>query len=214
MSSSSERFVLTYRKRSILYLASGTVFSFETLFVLYLFAGIYKGIPQLVWVPIDLTALLLLINVGVGLVVLLNRSFKITAKATKLVVTCLLFFAYAAISLIWSPSTTYGQEKALLTILVFFSFISTALIISYDPLRVHRFLIVLCLFAGWVAFEAFKIYLEFGGDRSIAALGTNYLGIGRVVGMALLIVLGYLLFFARRNLVKGLLLHRQRIINK
>jgi hypothetical protein len=40
------------------------VMSFEVIFVLFIFAGLYKADPRLAWFPVDLTLLLFLVSVG------------------------------------------------------------------------------------------------------------------------------------------------------
>ena len=42
------------------------VFSFEVVFVLFIFAGLYKADPRLAWFPVDLTLLLFIVSVGFG----------------------------------------------------------------------------------------------------------------------------------------------------
>ena len=47
-----------------------TIFSFETFFVLFLFAGRYKNDPIFHWIPVDITALLFGLTIIWGLLIL------------------------------------------------------------------------------------------------------------------------------------------------
>lgn len=192
----------TFGYQVLLWIPS-VVFSFEFLFVLFLFAGRYKNDPRFQWLPVDLTALSFGLSVIVAFYILWLRGFKLQRRAFILVMLFAGFASYAGFSLIWTAGDEYATEKAFyIATLTFWPLVATAIIIAQDARRLHRFLFVLVLFSGWIAFEAFLNYLRSGGTGFVNALGGNYLGIGRVIGLGALVALVYLLFFAQNRLLK------------
>ena len=65
------------------------LFTFEALFVLFLFAGRFKTDPRLQWVPVDLTLLFFVASVGVGLVLLVKRRFRVSRNSFSLLLLAL-----------------------------------------------------------------------------------------------------------------------------
>lgn len=181
-----------------------TVCSFEALFVLYLFAGRFKGDPRFQWVPVDLTALFFGLSVAAGICVLARRGFRVRREAFVLVLLALAFAAYVVASLVWTPSQVYARQKALyISTLTLWPLIACAVIIAQDQRRLVRFLVLVLLFSGWIAIESTMVYLRASFHWFIYALGSGYLGLGRVVGLGASIVLAYGLFFAQRPLQKA-----------
>jgi O-antigen ligase len=176
---------------------------FEILLILYLFAGRYKADPRFEWVPVDLTALFWGLSVVAGLFVLWRQRFKVHRKSVLLVWLVLGFVGYAVVSLAWTPSRVYARQKVFyIATLTLWPLIACALIIAYDRRRLRRFLALLVVFSGWIAGESTLELLRSGGQGFIHALGGGYLGSGRVVGLGLLVVLGYGLFFEQKKLEK------------
>src|SRR5262245_979513 len=87
--------------------------SFELAFVLFFFAGVYKGDPRLASVPVDLTALFFVTSVGVGGLTLARHKFMLSKRAVWICGSLALFIAWTVVSLAWSPSGIYGPEKAM-----------------------------------------------------------------------------------------------------
>lgn len=176
-----------------------SVFSFETLFVLYLFAGQFKADPRFSWVPVDLTLLFMVVSM-VGAVYTIAKRAKISRSAVLGVLSYLLFACWGAVSLLWAPQASYAQEKAvrILTTL-FWAYTGAALVISGDPVRMGRFYRALVVFATWMAIEAMRVYLLGGPSepRPQQVLGGNYLGVGRIVGVGLVVLLVDWLFNRR-----------------
>ena len=184
--------------------AVSTLFSFEALFVLYLFAGRYKGDPRFRWVPVDLTALFFGLSVMAGMYVLARRGFKVRRKAFVLVLLALAFVGYVLLSLTWTPGRSYAQQKALyIATLTLWPLIACAILIVRDRHRLRRFLVLTLLFSMWVAIESTLAYFRSTGEHlSVFALGGSYLGSGRTVGLGVLIALAYRLFFAHSRFQK------------
>lgn len=175
-----------------------TVFSFEFLFVLYLFAGRFKADPRFEWVPVDLTALFFGLSVVAGFWVLWRRRFRLRRESVLPVWLAVMFVIYVVASLAWTPGSVYAEQKAFyIATLTLWPLIACALVIAHDRRRLHRFLVSLVVFSGWIAWESTLEFLGSGGRGFVNPLGGNYLGPGRVIGLGLLIVLAYILFFAR-----------------
>jgi len=179
------------------------VFSFEALFVLFLFAGRFKADPRFSWVPIDITALFFGASVISGFLVLLRRNLGIPRRSVLVVLAALPFVFYACVSLAWTPGRIYARQKAFyLATLTLWPLVAGALIIAPDRRRLRRFLTVVVLFAGWLSLESTMLYLTADRIWFITPLGGNYLGLGRTVGLGALILLSYALFFARSWLAR------------
>jgi O-antigen ligase len=179
------------------------LFSFETAFILFIFAGRFKADPRFEWVPIDITAFFFLISVITGIyILLLKRKVKIKEKSLIISVGYIVFVLYAFLSLIWSPGVVYANQKVFyMATLVLWSLMGASMIIAQDRDRIKRFFIVFIIFAFWVAIESAKTYINHGVGF-LTALGGNYLGIGRVIGAGALIVLIYSIFWAKNNWIK------------
>lgn len=177
--------------------------SFELLFVLFLFAGLYKGDPRLEWVPVDLTALFLGLSVISGLVIVIKRGMVFNRKA---VILCMLYIAFAGWALstyLWTPGRIYSTQKVLyIWTLVLWALAAPALIISADLRRIKRFGIIVILFSIIVSFEAISQYIQAGQPGFVRVFGSNYLGLGRIAGLALIISYAYFLFWARSSFAK------------
>lgn len=183
-----------------------TIFSFETAFVLYLFAGRFKNDPRFEWVPIDLTVFFLLISVAAGVWVLYKRRFRFRRQALVLTGLFVLFIAYATFSYFWTPSTVYATEKlGYLSILTLWPFLACALIIGNDISRFQRFGLVLAGLSVWFIIEALIAFsISTTPGQQVDALGIRYLGLGRVIGPAAIIFIVYGTMLARKGMSRAL----------
>lgn len=180
------------------------VFSFEFLFILFLFAWVYKGNPGLKWVPVDLTGLFFILSVGAGILLFLGEKKKFGKKAVVLVFSGIIFVFYVLISLTWTVGHIYAAQKALyISSLTLWTLIACAFIIASDKRRLARFINLLLLIAAWIAVECTLEYIKNGGDV-INALNSNYLALGYTLGMGLLISAAYM-FFSGQSRIKKIL---------
>lgn len=174
------------------------IISFETLFVLYLFAGFYKAAPLLAWAPIDLTLFFLIMSVIAGGWILWQRGFRVSRNALQEVVSMVAFACWMLLSLIWAPPTQYGLEKAIqFAILNVWALAGAALVLDGNRERLRRFYVILLLLAAIFALEAMRIYLPHPTLRSFNVFGSNYQSLGRIIGMGFIIATGA--FFTRFN---------------
>ena len=179
------------RARSVLLSFIAGVLSFEVAFLLFIFAGRYKGDPRLSWVPVDITLLFLLLSFAAAVWIFLVPS-KLRLFRPGLVVSfgLLLFLAWMIVSVAWTPSRFYGTRKALeLATLCLWAGLGPALIIAPNAARFRRFCYAAMIFAAFLAAEGLYNFVLVGvvyGDAD------NYLGLGRVAGFASAIVLAEL----------------------
>ncbi|WLR52984.1 O-antigen ligase family protein [Bacillus tianshenii] len=185
------------RTTSKLAIMIGSLFSFEMTFILYLFAGRFKADPRFSWIPVDLTALFFGLSVLIGIWIVAKRGGVLDKKPVILVFMYALLLLYVLFSYIWSPSDAYAGEKmGYLFTLTLWALAGPTLIISQERKRMIRFFSLLFAFALWMAIESTIAFMQASGSF-ITVLGGNYLGIGRVLGLASIVLFAYALFFAK-----------------
>ncbi|WP_347241445.1 O-antigen ligase family protein [Thermus sp.] len=183
--------------------------SFEALFVLFLLAGRFKADPRFAWVPIDITLLFLGLSILSALFLIILRRTKVYKTAFEGVMLYLAFSSWISFTLIWAPNDPYATDKVVRVLtLVFWAYAGAALIIANKPERVARFYFLLVLAAVWLAVESWLVYINSGSTEPHLerVLGGNYLGVGRVVGMATNILVAGLLLGKERGFFKTFLL--------
>ena len=183
--------------------------SFEAMFLLFLMAGRYKGDPRFQWIAerfsLDLTVMFLAVSGAAGLVVLLGRGYRLSRGAGGFMAAGAALFGYMIMAMLWSPGDVYAYAKALhIGVLTTWTAAATALVIASERRRVERFLLLLVLFAVWLSVESLTAHQQSDDGGSVTALGGNYLGLGRVIGPAALVSLGYGLFIAKDTLGRAI----------
>ena len=183
-----------------------SLFSFEALLVLYMFAGMYKADPRFAWLPVDPTALFFALSVLVGsFIIVLNPIAK---RALPVIFAMLALVVWWWVTLAWSPSKVYGPSKVFsLATLAFWGLMAGALIVGPNPERVRRLFTLLLLFAIWVGIDTLFIYGDDPNElfRSSARLSEadqflgGYQHIGRISGLGALIAFTAWLFGRRRS---------------
>jgi len=163
------------------------LFSFEFVFILFLFSGQYKADPRFDWIPYDATVFWGLVNVAQSILLVVKPGFKINQAGLPVVFFGVLFAIYTIASLSWGEGVNYATYKA--------AYISTigawclcagALIISSTTIRLVRFFRILVLFSAWIAIECVLFYSQnarFGNVVQVHAMAEEgaYIGLGRVV---------------------------------
>ena len=181
-----------------------SIFSFEFLLALYLFAGIYKAAPRFNFVPIDLTAILAVLSVSSAGYVLYKNDYTIqTTRPTVIIVSLFsILVAYAAVSLTWSTSNNYALMKLFeIAVLTGWPLAATALIIGPSSRRRKRFFVCLALLAAWFVFEILISQWVLNVRSGVTPFGTdNYISISRAIGIGVLIASVKLLNDPKGNL--------------
>ncbi len=172
----------------------GLLFSFEFIFVVFLFAGVYKKNPKMAWVPVDLTVASFGLSVIIGIFLLFKNGWGVNKKILRLLAMFSLFFSWALLSLAWSKSWNYGSPKAVhLAVLGFWSIFGCAVIIGQDKDRLQRFCASLVVLSLWLAIEV-VIHIADGTLLKEWDFASNYLGLGRLLGLSVLVLVGLLLW--------------------
>ncbi len=166
---------------------AGALVSFETIFVLFLFAGQYKSDPRFDFLPCDATILFGLINVVQGLLLLCDRRFSLNPCGVSVVGAGSAFAFYTIASTFWASGVEYAHYKAAYICTInLWCLAAAALVLTASPLRFRRFLQALLVFAGWISVENLLSYAhlaQFGRVMQLHAMGGEaaYIGLGRVV---------------------------------
>ncbi|WP_158247311.1 O-antigen ligase family protein [Geothermobacter hydrogeniphilus] len=177
--------------------------SFEFVFVQFLFAGRYKADPRFSWFPIDITLFFFLISFLSGMFILKKNQFAIRRDNISFIVSGLLFFGYCLVSLLWSPGEIYATQKTLyFCILTLWTFLACSLVIGVESVRVVRFFVAWVLMSIWIAIEAYMAYSSSSGILGVGVMGGNYLGVGRTVGPASLLLLTVAIYSNMHKIIK------------
>jgi O-antigen ligase len=183
-----------------------SLFSFEVLFTIFLFAWAFKADSKFQWVPIDLTQLFFILSVCTGILVFLGEKKRFSKKAAMIALFGAAFVSYIFISLNWSVGHIYATEKALyISTLTLWALLACAFIIASDKRRLSHFINLLVVIAFYIAIESTLEYIKGDGDV-INALNSNYLALGYTIGMGLLISTAYVFFSEQSRFNKMVLL--------
>ncbi|WP_331234320.1 O-antigen ligase family protein [Natronorarus salvus] len=173
---------------------SGHLGSFEVVFALFLFSGVYKASPRLAWVPIDLTAMLAAVSLLLSVGLLARGRVEVRPGSLALVALFGGFLVYALLSVLWTPSEIYVREKAFrLASVTTFSLLGCALVVAQDRVRLWRFLAVSLALAVVTAVATVYPVVLYGPVR-VEPFGTTYLILGRMIGFGAVVAACYLLF--------------------
>ena len=122
----------------------GGVISFETLFLLFVFAGTFKNMPELSWFPIDITVFFMALSLITGVLLWTTRRCPVLALDERGPVVYIMFLTWTVFSLIWSGLEEFNLEKGTRTAtLISWCFLGGYLIVASARERVARFVIVL-----------------------------------------------------------------------
>src|SRR6185312_2415895 len=151
-------------------------------FVIFLVSGDIKGDPRLAWLPFDLTIVTGALTTALALTVMLRRKL---ARESLFWMAAL--FLVMALSLLWSPGTVYGVDKAA-------RFFSLTLICAFAPAvlirrpaDLSRMFDALALFGFIAAADAILQMLTNAGHLIRVASGSgNTISLARDVGVSLL----------------------------
>jgi O-antigen ligase len=167
--------------------AVGHLISFETTFVLFLFAGMYKIDPRFAWFPGDITMVFLGISIVVGLVPLV-RGAMFYRPGLQTVGASLLFVIWIAMSQLWSPSQVYAHEKVTyVAVVILWCLTASAVIIGSSRVRVWRFFWLLLVFGTVASLDHIVTFLTATGYWKI----DYYLTLGRLAGLVVVVAFAF-----------------------
>lgn len=179
------------------------IFSAEFFFAAFLLAGYFKGgIP---WFPIDITIFCLLVTGVFGVKRLMNNPRILK----QMVVSISLFAAFTAIILIsylLTDSVAYANEKTMRYLLITaWSFIGVYVLIN-DKASLLKFIKSIILIAFIVSLVGFNDLISnwragtYNG--TIFVMDTDYLALGRTVGLGLVLLVTTQWFSNQRSYKK------------
>ncbi|HLT00602.1 MAG TPA: O-antigen ligase family protein [Geminicoccaceae bacterium] len=172
------------------------VFSFEVLFVLFLFAGRIKASPYMSWLPFDMTALFFVLSVIVAAFIGLTKKFN--RRGFLIAAAMAAFVSWLVVSRLWTPGVIYAHQKSLYSVLAFWACAGAAVIIAADRARVRRFLIGVVLIAIWFAIEAMFAYATSDRRYFVDISGTGYKGLSDAVACGAVIAFTTLISLRRQ----------------
>lgn len=168
--------------------------SVESLFALFLFAGVVKDTPAFGWFPVDLTVIALAGSLVAAVCALRSGRWRVPRHALWSTLGMVAFAVFVIVSLAWSPGREYAGRKALhVAVMCGWSYAGAALVVSGDRVRLRRFFGAMVVLA---AVTAVQVVWLMARNPIVAseAWGRSYLGFGRLFGVATLAVVGWLLW--------------------
>jgi O-antigen ligase len=155
-------------------------FSIETCFVLFLFAGRYKELPELNRFPVDFTVLFFAATLWLMTVALISRKLK-PLPLNLPIIAMVAFSALAVLSLFWSSLDTLNTDKAVRFLLFTSTSFFFSVILSQDPDRRARLVrMILWLSCALLVYYAYYRYAR-GidlADKEDENYANNYLEYG------------------------------------
>ena len=167
----------------------------EITFGLFLTAGFFKGDPRLQdFLPefFDLTVFFGLIVVLSILCKILKKKLKISRIPNKLFLPYIILVFLMFVSLFYTEAPIYGWDKFLRFITITTLAIFGPLFLFKDIKKLHRFLYTLILVSSLTVIESIISYSGIDGDFR-TAFGSDYLSLGRMAGVASLMIVYYFL---------------------
>ena len=184
-------------------------FSFEMLFVLFLFSGAIKGERFLSSLPIDLTILLLLINVAAGFYFFLKRNLKLRLSKHMLITTILVgcFFSWVSVSVLWSLGADYAVYKALnIIVLGGWSFFAGVFIVGSSIERVKRFFSLVAIFGLLFSMQFIFLGTEYDQYSVVQNLSNDYIRTSIIISTSLLLFSIYYFLPTNKSYIQKIVL--------
>lgn len=171
----------------------GGVISFETLFLLFVFAGTFKNMPELSWFPIDITLFFMALSLITGVLLWTTRRCPVLALDERGPVIYIMFLTWTVFSLIWSGLEEFNLVKGTRTAtLISWCFLGGYLIVASARERVARFVIVVMVLS--IAMLAYWAYYRFvlGVDPETDTIkAANYLTYGLYAAYLVAIIMSF-----------------------
>ena len=184
-------------------------FSFEMLFVLFLYSGAIKSARFLSWLPIDLTILLLLLSVTAGFYFFLKSNLKFRLNKHMLIMNILVgcFFTWVSASVLWSLSADYALYKAInILALGGWSFFAGVFIVGSSIERVKRFFSLVAIFGVLFSIQFTLLGSEQGQSSVLQNLSNDYIRTSLIISTTLLLFSIYYFMTINKSYIKNIFL--------
>jgi O-antigen ligase len=176
----------------------------EIYYTLFLTAGIYKADSRLEAIQqrIDLTVIFGFLSILGTIFNIYNRQIKFVIPTKQVIFPYSIIIFLGTISLLYTPAPIYGTDKFLrfLTITSLALFLPFFLFQSEKAIR--RFFIMFIILAISMVIDIFSGGLKPNEISFVAAFSSNYLALGRILGIAVIIVFFYFAFSVRNVFAK------------
>jgi len=184
--------MLTVRNRPVIHTWLDVFLSYEYFFVASLILIRKFNNERISFGGIDFSIFIFGLLVIVGIVTLLYRV-KAHTKAHRLHLVAMLSFvawiSWTVLTLFWSPLSQYGLNKAVRIIaIVGWAYFSGLFIVGLDKKAVLKFVRSWLFFGVIIAAVSLLLYLWVGASAFYGSYGASYLGFGRVIAIALVVV--------------------------
>ncbi len=182
--------------------------SIEAAFVLFVFSGRYKNLPELRHLPVDLTVLFLVITyASVAWAVAVRRLKPIPLN--PVVLSMIGFGSVATASFFWSSMLEPNLDKLTRFLLLTGSAFFVSYMIAQDPERRDRLLRIIggfsCLLLSYYVYYRWLVGMDplEGSEPSRTLNGNNYLEYADHASMLFLILFTFGLFGDRQQFAAG-----------
>ena len=184
-------------------------FSFEMIFVLFLYSGALKDTVLLSWIPIDLTIVLLLLNIMTGLYLLSKNNLKFLLGKYMLIMIILVgcFFTWALVSVFWSLSGHYALYKLInILVLLGWSFFAGVFIVGSSIESVKRFFSLVAIFGLLFSMQFTLLGLEYDQSSILQNLSNDYIVTSAIISTTLLLFSIYYFMTINKSYIKNIFL--------
>ena len=162
-------------------------------YVAFVVSGVYKSAWYFSWIPIDLTLILGAVTVTLTGALVATGRLRLTPPAVLISVLFGVFASYAVLSGLWTPSTDYYWSKSFRLVTVTGLTLGVGAVVIGTSLRRLQYAGFATVgLAVITAIETLYRYEQAVGDVELYPFGTNYLITGRLIGIGLLLTIGYL----------------------
>lgn len=179
--------------------------SFEMLFALFIYSGIFKGDVRFAVESFDYTFVLGAVSVLWAASQFAMKNVRIATKQKRSVLLAIVFFSWMIVSSQWGPANQFVTRKVwfqIPTCVIALGIAGT--VIASDYRRLTKFFNANIMLAAWVSIEVILGYRRTTGFGE-TTFSTDYLGLGRLVGVAAIITFAPLFLSSRQKSLTELL---------
>jgi len=171
------------------------LYSFEFVFVLWLFSYQYKNVPLLFNI-VDSTLLLTAVLIPWGICLFFKQRNGAHIRFwNKYVMWFLGLSLWLIVTSFWSPSQTYKLQKTLCYLVYTVpAFLAGHLIMSWHEERVRRLLLSFVVFSAATLIGCYNAFFLKGMNHMLDIFNTNYLVTGQTLGVGLLLIIPWSFF--------------------
>lgn len=163
----------------------------EIFFALFITAGVYKADPRLSFLPefFDLTIFFEVLTFTGVLYKILAKKLRLSLPPKIIFLPYLFLCVMGILSLSYTPAPIYGADKTLRLLIITTPAFLLPVILLRDEKAFHRFFAIFIILAIIMVCDILNTGLAPSEIGMHSALGGNYLAVGRIGGLSLIILL-------------------------